>query len=304
MIGLGVLATGSGAAALTGATLSNTVSPTADFRVNVDTSELVVRRGSNFGDSDTTVSTGLADIPDTSIAYVSDVASSGLNGKTTFTAAANDATNGSLNFGVLIPFDAIPTSDGSTSVSETKEYVFPDLLEVENAADTGKDIIIQYAESISGGAAQEPNGYLTDPGNEAVDGTDTFSAALVSENGDSGGSSAQVSFDEVANMFQFKVVNDFNDSLQIVSPFGASSTPGNENQLPRNGFHIPATSTESVSLSLNINTDIGDKINRFVQNQSLNTDGGTIQMVDSIFVAETNDTASDIGGSSFVINSP
>jgi len=303
MIGLGVLATGSGAAALTGATLSNTVSPSADFRVNVDTSEVVVRRGSNFGDSDTTVSSGLVDIPDTSITYVSDVASSGLSGKTTFTAAANDATNGSLNFGVLIPFNAIPTSDGSTNVSETKEYVFPDLLEVENAADTGKDMIIQYAESITDGAAQEPNGYLTDPGNEAVDGTDAFDTALVSENGDSGTSSAQLSFDEVANIFQFKVVNTFDDSLQIVSPNG-SNTPGNSNQLPRNGFHIPATSTESVSISINITTTLGDKINNFVEAQSLNTDGGTMQIVDSIYVAETDDPGSDIGGTNFIINSP
>jgi hypothetical protein len=57
MIGLGVLATGSGATALTGATLSNTVSPTADFRVNVDPEGLVVEKNSTQSFDGTVVGT-------------------------------------------------------------------------------------------------------------------------------------------------------------------------------------------------------------------------------------------------------
>lgn len=300
MIGLGVLATGSGATALTGATLSNTVSPTADFRVNVDANDLVVRRGANFGSGDQTVSSGLADIPDTSITYVDDVASAGLDGKTTFTAAANGATNGSLNFGVLMPFDAIPTSTNATSTNATNvEYTFPDLLEIENTTGTGKDIVIQYAESITNEAAQDPNGYVTDPGNEAVDGTSTFGAALVSE---SGGGERELSFDEVANIFDFKVTNTSSGTLQRISPTGSTS-PGNTAQIPFRAVHIGANSTESVSLSIDLDQTAGDKIADFVTNESLDTNGGTIQMIDSVFVAETDDINNDTG-QGFSVNSP
>lgn len=300
MIGLGVLATGSGATALTGATLSNTVSPTADFRVNVDTQDLIVKRGPNFGSGNQDISNGLGDIPDSSVTYVDAAASSGLNGKTTFTAAANTSTNGSLDFGVLIPFDQIPTSNSAavqTSVSGTKEYTFPDLLQIDNR-DTGgaKTVVLQYAESISGGAAQEPNGYVTTGGGEAVDGTSDFNNPLV---GATVNSSNDLSFDEVANIFEFSVEDKTsNNTPTRVSPPG-SGDPGNSNQLPKRSITIraagDAANPTSVALDLTLNLDatIGDEIAGFVSNESLDTNGGTIRLMDTIFVSETDDSSSD-----------
>jgi hypothetical protein len=300
MIGLGVLATGSGATALTGATLSNTVSPTADFRVNVDTQDLIVKRGPNFGSGNQDISNGLGDIPDSSVTYVDAAASSGLDGETTFTAAANDSTNGSLDFGVLIPFDQIPTSNSAavqTSVSEAKEYTFPDLLQIDNRdTSNAKQVVLQYADSISGGAAQDPNGYVTTGADEAVDGTGDFTNPLV---GTAVDDNDDLSFDEVANIFEFSVDDSDNGNTPTrVSPPG-SGTPGNSNQLPNHAIVMNAAggaanpTSVAVDLTLNLNNTIGDEIAGFVSSESLNTNGGTIRLVDTIFVSETDDSASD-----------
>ena len=75
LLGLGTVAVGSAAAALTGATLSNTVSPTADFRVSVDSGTEVKAatanptydsRGDGFNDlnSDSTELSGAFPSPD------------------------------------------------------------------------------------------------------------------------------------------------------------------------------------------------------------------------------------------------
>lgn len=300
MIGLGVLATGSGAAALTGATLSNTVSPTADFRVNVDTQDLIVKRGPNFGSGNQDISTGLGNIPDSSVTYIDAAASSGLNGKTTFTAAANTSTNGSLDFGVLIPFDQIPTSSSAavqTSVSGTKAYTFPDLLQIDNRdTSSSKTVVLQYADTISGGAAQDPNGYVTTSADEAVDGTSDFTNSLVSATANS---SNDLSYDEVADVFEFSVEDKTNSNTPTrVSPPG-SGTPGNSNQLPNRAVVINAAAdaatptSVAVDLTLNLNDTIGDEIAGFVESESLNTNGGTIRLVDTIYVSETDQASTD-----------
>ena len=303
MIGLGVLATGSGATALTGATLSNTVSPTADFRVNVDAADLVVKRGQNFSDgSDETISTDTGDITG-DITYVDDGASTGLNGKTAFTAAANTDTNGSLDFGILIPFDDIPTSGGpglaTTSTSGDQSYTFPGLLQVDNL-DTSdvKHVVMQYAESIdtstSTGAAGSTNGYVTSASDGAVDGTAEFNAPLVGENVDGGN---DLSFDEVAHMFQFSV-EDSEDSntAKRVSPPGDASTAGNGNQLPANSFTIAADSSTSIDLTVNFTEALGDDIAGFVARENLDADGGTVRLLDTIFVAEASGPTDDSTG--------
>ena len=136
MLGLGVLATGSGAAALTGATLSNTVSPTADFRVNVE-GGLVVEKGASFPASDgsTTVSSGFGGTPDNSdVEFINSTNSDStvfndLDGKTSFAAVADDEQNGALNIGIAIPFGNIPDINVRAKSSE-----FLDLLQCMNNA--------------------------------------------------------------------------------------------------------------------------------------------------------------------------
>jgi len=308
MVGLGVLATGSGAAALTGATLSNTVSPTADFRVNVDTADLIVKRGPSFGSGDQSVSTGLGDNPDGSATYVDGPASTGLDGKTAFTAAANTETNSSLDFGALIPFDDIPTSTNAavrTSASGDVEYRFPDLLQIDNK-DTaaGKDIVLQYANSISNGAAQSPNGYVTTGTDEAVDGTADFTNALVSA--DTG--TSQLSYDEVAYAYGFEFDNTTSGQERI-SPngaYGSGLDTGNQFQLPSTAMSLPQatdpTTPASAALDfvVRLNDTIGDKIASFVSNEGLDTNGGAIRLVDTIYVAETDAPSTDTSSTNAV----
>lgn len=307
MIGLGVLATGSGATALTGATLSNTVSPTADFRVNVDTADLIVKRGPNFGSGDQSVSTGVGDNPDGSATYVDGPASTGLDGKTAFTAAANTETNSSLDFGALIPFDAIPTSASAavqTSASGSKEYRFPNILQIDNKDTTaGKNVVLQYANSVSStGAAQSPIGYVTAGADEAVDGTADFTSALVS----AAGGTSQLSYDEVAYTYGFEF-DDTNSGQQRISPNGAYGTvvdTGNDFQQPKTAMSLPSAtdsttpSSAALDFVVRLNETTGDKIASFVSTEGLDANGGTIRLVDTIYVAETDAPSTDTSDAS------
>jgi hypothetical protein len=298
MIGLGVLATGSGATALTGATLQNTVSPTADFRVNVDTADLVVKRGQNFAIDGATVAAADAGDITTDVPYIDDPADSGLDGQTGFAAAANTLTNGDLNFGVMIPFDKIPT-DGSaavsTSVNGDKTYTFPDLLQIDNKDTEGsKDVVISYADDPSGTVEMnDDHGYVISTTDAGVDGTTVNTPGLVNATPDSGG---DLSFDEVANIFEFSVTED-GGSGQRVSPLGSATNAGNDNQKPNKAFEIEAASgtptSVGVDLNLNLTPTLGNEIAQFISDQELIASGGTFRLVDSIYVSETTNPNSD-----------
>jgi hypothetical protein len=268
--------------------------------VNVDAADLVVKRGGNFADgADQTVSENTGAAGD--ITYVDEGASTGLNGKTAFTAAANTDTNGSLDFGILIPFDDIPTSGTSglatTSTTGDQSYTFPDLLQVDNL-DTGgaKDVVMQYAESIdtstiTAGVAGNTNGYVTSASEGAVDGTEAFDTTLVGENVNGGN---DLSFDEVAHMFEFSVEDSDNSNAATrVSPPGDETTPGNGNQLPQNSFTIEANSSTSIDLTVNLTENLGDEIAGFVAVEDLDVDGGTVRLLDTIFVAEASGPTTD-----------
>jgi hypothetical protein len=269
--------------------------------VNVDTADLIVKRGPNFGSGDQSVSTGLGDNPDGSATYVDGPASTGLDGKTAFTASANTETNSSLDFGALIPFDAIPTSASAavqTSAAGSKEYRFPDMLQIDNKdTGAGKDVIIQYANSINSGAAQSPNGYVEDAAAEAVDGTGDFGNALVS----TGAGNNQLSYDEVAYTYGFEFDNT-SSGQERISPTGAFGNglgTGNEFQTPKTAMSLPQApdsntpSSAALDFVVQLNENLGDKIASFVSNEGLDANGGTIRLVDTIYVAETNAPSTD-----------
>jgi hypothetical protein len=269
--------------------------------VNVDTADLIVKRGPNFGSGDQSVSTGLGDNPDGSATYVDGPASTGLDGKTAFTASANTETNSSLDFGALIPFDAIPTSASAavqTSAAGSKEYRFPDMLQIDNKdTGAGKDVIIQYADSINSGAAQSPNGYVEDAAAEAVDGTADFGSALVS----TASGTDQLSYDEVAYTYGFEFDNT-SSGQERISPTGAFGNglgTGNEFQTPKTAMSLPqatdSTTPSSAALDfvVRLEESVGDKIASFVSTEGLDADGGTIRLVDTIYVAETDAPSTD-----------
>jgi hypothetical protein len=276
------------------------VSPTADFRVNVDTADLVVKRGQNFAIDGATVAAADAGEITTDVPYIDDPAATGLDGQTGFAAAANTLTNGDLNFGVMIPFDKIPT-DGSaavsTSVSEDKTYTFPDLLQIDNKdTDGSKDVVISYADDPSGTVEMnDDHGYVISTTDAGVDGTTVDTPGLVNATPNSGG---DLSFDEVAHIFEFSVTEDDGPSTENrVSPPGSKDTAGNSNQKPNKAFNIGAASgtptSVGVDLKLNLTTSLGNEIAQFVSNQGLNASGGTFRLVDSIYVSETTEPTND-----------
>ena len=278
MIGLGVLATGSGATALTGATLSNTVSPTADFRVNVDPEGLVVERNSTQTFDGSVIDTTGSDIPTDTLEY-HDSADTSLDDFTDFAAVANDGVNGDLEFGVLVPFDQIPTSSDS-QVS----FKFPDLLQVTNSDGSDQNVVIRYDDATDGSNAST-FGYVTEDDSD-LDSDGSFVSA--------DGTNAALSFDEVASIFSFEVAGtlDGNSVTSTISPKGAN-TAGNSNQLPEVAASIDAGGTTNISVNVNISPEIGQKIVDEVDAQNLGSNGGQIRLLDQVFFSTTNDIDAD-----------
>jgi len=279
MIGLGVLATGSGAAALTGATLSNTVSPTADFRVNVDPQGLVVERNSTQNFDGSVIDTSGSDIPADTLTY-NNAADASLDEFTDFAAIANEGVNGNLEFGVLVPFDQIPTSTES-QVS----FKFPSLLQVTNSDGSDQNVVIRYDDATDGNNAST-FGYVTEDDSD-LDSDGSFVSA--------DGTDTALSFDEVANTFSFSVTGTFNGTAgtsSTISPAGAN-TASNDNQNPEVAASIDGGGTTDLSLNVNISPEIGQKIIDEVDAQNLGSNGGQIRLLDQIFVSTTNDLDTD-----------
>jgi len=278
---MGILAMGSGAAALSGATLTNAVSPAASFRVNVEgglevakgaasfpasAGEDVIDAGASFDNDDVTFITSSSSDSTVFDDLIDDSA---------FTAVADGDTDDDLHIGVAFPFSAIPDSNGS-AVS----FEFPFLITVTNNDLTPQDISITYGNSISSGAApttDADNGFATAAGSDV-------SNAFVSATGNTS-SPTQLSFDEAAEMFQFTTDGDLQNAI---SPAG-SSTPGNANQAEVGSLTIGGDGAEdAVTLNVEISPTTGQKIHDFVSEESLTV--GSFSIIDQIFVGVSDAT--------------
>ena len=285
--GLGVLATGSAAASLTGATLSNTVSPTADFRVNVD-GGLVVEKGASFPASDgsTTVSSGFGGTPDNSdVEFINSTNSDStvfndLDGKTSFAAVADDEQNGALHIGIAIPFGNIPDTNGSA-----KSFEFPELLRVRNNSSESKNLAVAFGDGITGTNGTDADASTTSADNGFAEETEgNLTNPAVSATG-SDSNPTQLSYDEVAEMFQFTTGGDV---AAAISPPG-SSTPGNTNQKEARSFNFTNDpGTIDLHLNVEISTATGQKIHDYVSEESLGIDGGHFALIDQIFVGDSD----------------
>jgi hypothetical protein len=290
MIGLGVLATGSGAAALTGATLSNTVNPTADFRVNVQGDNLVIERHVNSTfDGNTNVDTTGNDISSSTLVY-EDGGGSTLNDSADFAAAANKQANGNLEFGVLVPYDEIPTSDSKTGTSGSVTYRFPHLLQVTNNSGGTANIVVRYDDQSGGGSANN-NGYVTSDDND-IDGDGTFVSAS--------GSGTELSYDEVASIFEISAQDGGNDDAWTrISPTGAWNDQANK-QDPDAAATLGDGNKTSLAVTVNLDNDFGDKIANEVEAQQLDANGGQIRFLDQVWFSTTGSPGNDTTtGSSF-----
>lgn len=318
VIGLGAMTIGSAATALTGASVSNAVSPSADFRVNVGEPGLEVVRGPGF-DSTTNDIGQLADGSHTTANnytanYIKDDSGEGvttlLADENGFAAAANDSVNGNLEFGVSIPLDAIPTfgAGRDTSVEEGVVYVFPDLLQINNTGfepsgnvNNAKAVGIRYDAGNGDSADTTDNGFVTS-GNNALNGDGN----LVSPTGDS----TPFSFDQAAALFGFytEYADDNGDtSLAKISSLGGTSSDANSNQKPANGIRIENNKGIGVDLHVSINSSFGVKLYDDITD-NVGATGGNVRIIDKIYVnamdSTENDLAGGTGGSEFYGRDP
>ncbi len=291
-MGMGAMGIGSGAAALTGATLSNRVAPSADFRVNTEQAspDLVVKGGSVFG-SGTRVINGFGGTnfgPNPNINYIDNGEISALDDEAEFAAVHNDEINENLEFGIRVPFDKIPTNNSATSTSavelgpsKLRTYIFgptnqssdDGLLKIENNGDAAKDVAIQFTESVDadGSPGSGDVGYATG-------GTDP----LVVETGDDG---QDLAFDEVAFTFRFEAIDD-SGSSGIISPSGHQTDQGtNTNQKPSNAVRIEGNSSVNIQLKFTMSEPRGNEIADYVNNS---LEESFVRLMDKIFIVETN----------------
>ena len=267
MIGLGVVTIGSATTALTGATLSNTVSPTADFRVNVE-GELLAEKGGNFPDSGTSSDVPVGD--STVTYYTSDSTDSTvfneLDGEGGLAAVADEESNDALHIGLALPYSEI--SGASTPV----KFNFPDFIQLVN--NTSSDYEAAFGWDSDGGSiddtSDDQHGFETDP---------ATGSAAVSETG----GSEQLSFNEVAYMFGFEDTND-----NRISPEGAESQ-GNSISSAPNSVAVAAGTTERIDLTIEITSSMQSTIDSFVSSNNLQTSGNPMSLVDAIYIGAQQD---------------
>jgi hypothetical protein len=257
--------------------------------VNVE-GGLVVEKGASFPASDgSTTINSFGGSPDNSGVEFINSTNSGstvfndLDGKTSFAAVADDEQNGALHIGIAIPFGNIPDTNGSA-----KSFEFPDLLKITNNAPENTDVAVAFGDDITGTNGSDASASTTDAENgfdETADGGLTNPA--VSETG-SASSPTQLSYDEVAQMFQFTTDGT---AANAISPPGAS---GGSNTNQNEAASVTVNSdggTQAVHLNVEISTATGQKIHDYVSEESLDANGGHFSLVDQIFVGSSDVTA-------------
>jgi hypothetical protein len=268
--------------ALTGATLSETVRPTADFRVNVEGDVIVKRNGGQSFDG-STVSTSGNDIPSNTLVY-EDGGGSALDDNANFAAAANQQTDGNLKFGVLVPYDKIPTSDSKTNTSGPVTYRFPDLLQVRNNSNSNTHIVVRY-DNRSGGSQKSNNGYVINDSND-LNGDGSFVNAA-------GTGTNRLSYDEVAHIFEISLKDNSNSqNWTRISPTGEDNA-GTHNQDPDAAAKLRSGTRTSLAVTVNLTETLGDKIANRVEAQQLDANGGQIRFLDQVWFSTTNNIVSD-----------
>ena len=270
MIGLGALGVGSGATALTGATIQNSIAPTADFRIGVpdDTpaDALLIERGQGF-DAKPSGASG---------AYTASAPDTTFYDKTESAVAADDNTNGDLKLGLVIPFDQIPDAGGSTLTLD-----FPQFLKITNNSGSEQNIIIQYAEEIdvSGNFAEVPDSLADDKIGYANTSSKAGTSRPFVSDDYGAATDGGIDFEDAAKVVSFEIENNNDDSKDQISPSG-----GGAGQL--SGFSAKTGDGVAfdVDLKIEIDDSVGEKIHSFVDGIEV----GSFKILNKIFVGTTN----------------
>jgi hypothetical protein len=224
-----------------------------------------------------------------------------------FAAAATTGTNVDLNFGISIPLDKIPSipGGGDTSHANFVEFVFPNLLQINNkgffTGDTqgaqnggGNNptaVGIRYDSGDENSASTTENGYVTE-NSRAIDGD----GGTVTEDG----SGDSLSFDNVASIFGFFAKTEDGsggtNTTKISSAGAASTSAGNSNQKPQSGLKIPNDTGMPIDLHVSIGPTLGDDLVETLKQSNVLFDGGQVRLIDEIFVSVMDSQATDAIG--------
>ena len=270
MIGLGALGVGSGATALTGATIQNSIAPTADFRIGVpdDTpaDALLIERGQGF-DAKPSGASG---------AYTASAPDTTFYDKTESAVAADDNTNGDLKLGLVIPFDQIPDAGGSTLTLD-----FPQFLKITNNSGSEQNIIIQYAEEIdvSGNFAEVPDSLADDKIGYANTSSKAGTSRPFVSDDYGAATDGGINFDGAAEVVSFEIERNSEDTKNQISPFG-----GGAGQLSEFSAKTGNGVAFDVDLKIEIDDSVGEKIHSFVDGIEV----GSFKILNKIFVGTTN----------------
>jgi hypothetical protein len=274
--GMGLLAMGSGAAALSGATLSNTVNPFARFNINVE-GGLLVERGLSFsgGTNSTTSSDGIGGASGVDFITVANDETDGnvedqLNlDQQVFEVAADAGENADLSIALAVPFG---------SLSSGQSYTFPNLLQITNNANSSKDVAIEFDDGVGGTVADGADHGFATGTQDDLDGSGSDVSAV---NASGGSGPTRLSFDEVAYLFQFKA------GTTAISPSGSTSE-GNTNQNATSSVTIGSGATQQVSLTVDLHADIKTKLDAIVSENNLSVDSGRFALVEEIYVGTSS----------------
>jgi hypothetical protein len=274
---MGLLAMGSGAAALSGATLTNTVNPFARFNINVE-GGLLVTRGLSFdgtSTNSTTSSDGIGDASGVDFVEVDGDATDTAVANTldfdqqAFEVAADAGENADLSIALAVPFG---------SLNGNESYTFPNLLQITNNANSSKDVAIEFDDGVGGTVADNTNhGFATG----AQGDLDESGSAVSAVNASGGSGPTRLSFDEVASLFQFKA------GATAISPSGSTSA-GNTNQNAAGTVAIASGATQQVSLTVDLASGIKTKLDAIVNENNLSVDSGQFALVEEIYVGTSS----------------
>ena len=274
--GMGLLAMGSGAAALSGATLSNTVNPFARFNINVE-GGLLVTRGLSFLNSGTnSTSSGTGDAGTVDFVHVGNDASDTAVEATldfdqqAFEVAADEGENADLSIALAVPFG---------SLTGGEKYTFPNLLQIQNNTNSSKNVAIEFDDGLGGTVGQNSDHGFATGTQEDLDESGSDVSAV---NATGGSGPTRLSFDEVASLFQFKA------GATAISPSGSGTTAGNTNQDATSSVAIASGATQQVSLTVDLTTQIKTKLDAIVSENNLSVDSGQFALVEDIYVGTSS----------------
>jgi hypothetical protein len=296
LLGLGVLGAGSGSVTLAGATLSETVTPTVGFRINVE-GGLEVSAGKAAGGHGH--DTGNNSIDDTNDTIYNTTSSAGdstftntLDGAVdNYRVIADQEINGDFDLGVAIPYEtpggkgikdvagAVKNDEGHSALTTTLFNV----MTIKNNTSSSQDVVISYYDGNEANPSfsfsnQDNHGYNTD--SDLVNETSTGSYSA----GGGPVDPAFLSVDEVAHLIGFYDGSNGDK----VSPEGEAvddGTDSNKQSIPNN-VTIASGAETTIDMKIKLTEANAEKIVAYIENKQYDIFSRNAGQDDTIFIED------------------